>query len=233
MLTITASVTGTALVASPTAALGLTYTVADSDAFINRGTVTVDWGDGRSEVAVTGALPLGPTTVQHGYSPGTYILAVRATNYRSPRPDTAVFTQTLVVTAATSATLAEIEPVVFGPILPRDDGFPSADVWNHNMANDGVILESSLRMLLLTRRGERIADPNYGSNVGALVFSLNTADLPGVIRDEITRAVSAYEPRVELITCNVVQQGRTVLVTAEFKSLLSRKNLVLNFGFAT
>lgn len=233
MLTVTASVTGTALVASPTAVLGLTYTVADTDPYISNATVTVDWGDGRAETSITAALPIGPTTVQHGYAPGRYVLAVRASNYRSPRPDTAIFTQALVVTAATSATVVEAQPVVYGPILPRDDGFPSAEVWNHNVANDGVVLESSLRMLLLTRRGERIGDPNYGSNLGALIFSLNTADLPAVIRDEISRAVSAYEPRVELTSCNVVQQGRTVLVTTEFKSLLSRKNLVLNFGFST
>jgi phage baseplate assembly protein W len=232
MLTVAASVTGVELVAAPTAVLGLTYTVTDTDLYITQASVTVTWGDGQAEAAVVGALPLGPTTLGHGYLPGSYVLVVRAVNYRSPLADTASFTQVVTVTRATATAPATTTPVVSGPILPRDEGFPGAAVWDHNVAHDGLVLESSLRMLLLTRRGERVCDPTYGTSLGALVFSPSTDDLPALVRDEITRAVAAHEPRVEFVNCSVSRSGRDVYVLAEFRSLLSQQPLVLNLGFA-
>ncbi len=233
MLTIVATVSGVTLVAAPAAQLVLTYTVADSDLFITSARAVVDWGDGSAQEVTSGAPPLGPTTLRHGYQAGQYVVTVRAQNYRSPTPDTALYQQRITVAVA-NAGAPDAPPVIFGPILPRTQGFPSVSTWSFNVGRDAVNLESSLRMLLLTRRGERLYDPNYGTNLSALVFALNTDDLGQAIRTEIAQAVAAYEPRVELLNAATVKGAdkKSVIVTAEFRSLLSGQPIVLDFSVA-
>lgn len=230
MITISASLSATQLVASPTAQLSLTYSIADDNPYLTRAGAVVEWGDGTQDTAAWTAVPYPAVVLVHGYQPGVYVVKIRAYNYKSPTPDTAVYTAEIAVRSATPTPRGA--PIVAGPILPRDQGFPSAASWSYNMGTDGVILESSLRMLLLTRKGERVYDPQYGTNLWRLVFNPNTDELPGEISNEISTAVAANEPRVDFVSASTRREGKVVRVQAEFTNKLTRQRFVLNVGFA-
>ncbi|EJF07099.1 phage baseplate assembly protein W [Thiovulum sp. ES] len=57
----------------------------------------------------------------------------------------------------------------------------------------------SLKNLILTRKGERLFNPEYGSNVHKLLFELYSDEIAFSIYNEILNAVSRWEQRVIII----------------------------------
>ena len=54
-------------------------------------------------------------------------------------------------------------------------------------------VQSDLINLLLTQKGERLDNPNFGSNLHKFLFRQNTADLEPLLDEEIRNAFKAYE----------------------------------------
>ena len=55
----------------------------------------------------------------------------------------------------------------------------------------------------MTSPGEKIFDPDFGSNIGEILFE-NIDEITAVsIQEEIENSLSNYEPRVEIIDVNV------------------------------
>lgn len=54
-------------------------------------------------------------------------------------------------------------------------------------------VQSDLINLLLTQKGERLDNPNFGSNLNKFLFRQNTADLEPLLEDEIRGAFKEYE----------------------------------------
>ena len=116
----------------------------------------VDWNDGTLPVHYPSASPTAtqasPLTlsVRRDLPLGTYAIRVTARNNRAlPEQVTVTFLATV------SALGLDADPprYVFGPILPRDEGVPNRQTWNLDTGSDLLILESSVRMLLLTAKG--------------------------------------------------------------------------------
>ena len=56
---------------------------------------------------------------------------------------------------------------------------------------------------MLTTPGEKIFDPDFGSNIGEILFE-NIDEITAVsIKEEIQNSLENYEPRVELIDVDV------------------------------
>ena len=55
---------------------------------------------------------------------------------------------------------------------------------------------SNLKNLILTRRGERIMQPLFGTNLQDSLFEQNTAQLKNNIADSITSAINFWLPYV-------------------------------------
>lgn len=55
------------------------------------------------------------------------------------------------------------------------------------------IIRSALTMLLTTRPGERVMEPEYGSRLYDLVFEQNDAILEGFARTEVVEAIQRWE----------------------------------------
>lgn len=232
MLSLATTFSATTLTANPGASLGLVVAVSDTDTFITSVGATIDWGDGQTDSFGPVAAPYGPVTWVHSYTPGVYQVRVTARNYKTPTAATTVAQQAVTVLAATRVA-SDTPAIVFGPILPRVQGSPSADSWNFNLGRDGFVLESSLLMLFLTACGERVYDRDYGSNLRQLIFMPDDADLVALARQEVARASAAYEPRVELVGVSTSRVGtRGLQINAEFISRLSRQPLVLNLAYA-
>ena len=83
-------------------------------------------------------------------------------------------------------------PIRMGNTGFFDQTFSSIDEAKSNMIN-----------LLLTRKGERPMQPNFGTNIYNYLFDQMTGDLANIIEQEITSAVSTWLPYVELITVEV------------------------------
>jgi phage baseplate assembly protein W len=66
------------------------------------------------------------------------------------------------------------------------------------LKNEAAI-SRSIRNLVLTYPGEKFFNPSLGSKISRSLFE-NMDDLSlSIIRDEVIRTISEYEPRVELI----------------------------------
>jgi phage baseplate assembly protein W len=62
----------------------------------------------------------------------------------------------------------------------------------------------SLRNLVLTSQGERFFNQNLGSRVSRSLFENIDEISAGIIKDEIENTINNYEPRVELISVDVI-----------------------------
>jgi phage baseplate assembly protein W len=66
-------------------------------------------------------------------------------------------------------------------------------------------IDEAIRIILMTRKGERPMRPEFGSDLHEIVFAPNDASTAGLARRYVFEALARWEPRIE------VQE-----VTAEF-----------------
>jgi phage baseplate assembly protein W len=59
-------------------------------------------------------------------------------------------------------------------------------------------IKSNVKNLLLTKRGERVMQPAFGSGLQELLFDFNDDSLPGKIEDAITNALEQWLPYVTI-----------------------------------
>ena len=59
-------------------------------------------------------------------------------------------------------------------------------------------LKSNIKNLLLTVRGERLSQPNFGCGLQELLFDLNTPDLEEKIYNAISSAIEYWIPQVQI-----------------------------------
>ena len=70
------------------------------------------------------------------------------------------------------------------------------------LKNENAIAKA-VRNIVSTTPGEKFFDPEFGSNVGEILFE-NVDDITAVsIQDEIRNCLNNYEPRVDLIDVDV------------------------------
>lgn len=212
------------------AVLQLAATVSDTDPYITSLGYTIDWGDGSRLTLDRQANPTLPVQ-EHLYTPGSYVATLTARNYRTT-PQTARYRYAFSVQAPSTGPVAGVAPVIFGPIAPRQSGFPNKSQWNFNMGSDAILIESSLRMILLTEKGERVMNPDFGVSLRRFVFSPNAPDLESDVRQEITQAVSRYEPRATLQNLAIARQGRQLDVQAEFTTTVDQNTLTIALGIS-
>lgn len=191
---------------------------------------TLNWNDGSIPTvydAVAGTLTIDE---DKGLTNGVYIVNVIGQNYKAPTPD--VVAVNFPINVIQEATKAPPPKLIFGPILPRDSGFPNADQWLYNTESDLLILESSVRMLLLTAKGERLMEPEYGTNIRRILFEQNINGIEAAIQEEIVSALTVWEPRLQLQSISVVRnRDLSVTVTCAFLSKLSTQGFDINLEF--
>ena len=66
-------------------------------------------------------------------------------------------------------------------------------------------VSSNIKNLLLTKRGERILHPEFGSGLQELLFDFNNDELPTRIEDTITEALEQWLPYVTIDSIDVEQ----------------------------
>ena len=68
------------------------------------------------------------------------------------------------------------------------------------LKKDNDAVKRSIRNIMLTNNYERPFKPNFGANLRGLLFELADDVTKFEIRKQITEAIEAYEPRVEVDT---------------------------------
>ncbi len=102
------------------------------------------------------------------------------------------------------------------------------------MVSDEEDIEQSLKILLSTRHGERIIQPEYGCNLDVLLFEPINTSLITFVKDLIEKAILYHEPRIDLkkidIKTDQVLEG-LLLIEMEYviRTTNSRYNLVYPF----
>lgn len=193
-------------------------------------TGTLNWNDGGLPVTFFGAGTVAITDTR-SLKAGNYVVKVEGRNFKAPSPDRVQVQLGLLVRQ--QRTEADPPRNVYGPILPRDTGYPNVNQWAFSLGSDIQILESSVKMLLLTELGERVMEPEYGTNIKRLLFEANVSAIESAIQEEIVRATTRWEPRVALRSLTVQRTNdRAVVVTAVFTSKLTQQpfRAVLNFA---
>ena len=66
------------------------------------------------------------------------------------------------------------------------------------MTSDELDIQRSLQILLTTRPGERVMQPDYGCNLDEMVFEPMTTTFKTHRREMVKTAILYYEPRLEL-----------------------------------
>ena len=113
------------------------------------------------------------------------------------------------------------------PLLPDETGGLGYTSGEQNV-------EQSLRILLLTRLGERVMRPDYGSEAPRLVFAPGSEQYLRLLESTVRVAVRDFEPRVELIEVRAeaepADESRvTVSIDYRVRPTNSRLNLVFPF----
>ena len=76
-----------------------------------------------------------------------------------------------------------------------EDGKRRGDVYKRH---DLRSIDQSVENILLTAKGEKPFDPDFGSNLRRLLFELNTSVTASMVENEIKTALRVYEPRVNV-----------------------------------
>lgn len=194
-------------------------------------TGTLYWDDGSQPIVYNGTTAHSLTiNTYRNLQPGSYMVKVEAHNYKTPVWDTVGVNFPFVVKSSAQGPIAP--PIVYGPILPKDTGYPNPDQWLWNRGENIEILASSVKMLLTTSKGERIMQPEYGTNLRLILFELETTGIESMVQQEIIDALTKWEPRVILQFLTVEKSGeREITVNATFVSKLNQKDFMIPMVF--
>ncbi len=79
---------------------------------------------------------------------------------------------------------------------------------NHNLYGKDLIIEDLMNNLM-TRKGERVMMPTYGSIIHDLIFEPLTPELSDLIRKDINQIVDS-DPRVTISTLNITDENHAI-----------------------
>jgi phage baseplate assembly protein W len=98
-----------------------------------------------------------------------------------------------------------------------------------------VQIKSNLINLLLTAKGERVMNPNFGCNIHRQLFEQLTTETEQKIINSIIEAVNTFIPEVTLL--NIVVNPNTdfnsISVTVDYKIIMSNKKDQVTIQFET
>ena len=67
------------------------------------------------------------------------------------------------------------------------------------LASNEQDIEQAIRIILGTRRGERVMRPDFGCRVHDLIFEPRDATTAGLVRSYVQEALEFWEPRIQLV----------------------------------
>jgi len=202
--------------------------VAEDDTNLSSRLVSaqLDWGDGLSPTLFgpePESLTLASPRATRELPVGTFVVVLTATNFRAPVPDVIVRSGSVTVTSGALATRGTSGLV--GPGLPTDGDID----WSFTLKHDTALLASDVRMLLLTRVGERVLAPTYGTKLWKVLFEpFDHSTIESMVVEDVTQTLSAWEQRVALLNTSVTwEDNRTASLHLVLLSRLNKQQFSL------
>jgi phage baseplate assembly protein W len=102
------------------------------------------------------------------------------------------------------------------------------------LVRDQQDIEEAIRLILLTRKGERPMRPEFGCEIHDLVFSSNDESTAGLARRYVQEALARWEPRIRVTGVTArpdPQNAGRLMISIDFQipALNSVRNLVFPF----
>jgi phage baseplate assembly protein W len=99
------------------------------------------------------------------------------------------------------------------------------------MTSDEADIQLSLQILLATRKGERVMQPDYGCNLDEMVFEPMTTTFKTYISEMVKTAILYYEARIDLYSVQVDDSQETngvilLIISYTVRTTNSRFNFV-------
>ena len=94
--------------------------------------------------------------------------------------------------------------------------------------HDAVL--SNLKNLILTEKGERYMQPNFGTNIRSVLFENNTNDIRDILQDTIQEDIEHWLPYVNLTNLDVTPSAdmHSLNIRLYFKITSIGANVVIN-----
>ncbi len=86
--------------------------------------------------------------------------------------------------------------------------------WMFPKTVDVPLIRSAIRMLLATKRGERVMRPSTGSNLHRIPFEQNDPTAGNALRQEVTDVIRLQEPRATVRSVKTTRTGHDLQVSA-------------------
>lgn len=92
-------------------------------------------------------------------------------------------------------------------------------------------IRESVRIILFTNLGERIMEPNFGSDIRKYVFSPSSDGTYALLGAEIQRAIMEWEPRVKDVSVDIrpSKDGEAVRVDVNLAKVTDDEMLRLSY----
>ena len=81
---------------------------------------------------------------------------------------------------------------------------PAGDVFKKT---DAAAVKQAVKNLLLTSRGEKPFQPDFGADLNEVLFNLDTEFDPDFVQDLIAEAIKNFEPRALVLSVSVSTDG--------------------------
>ena len=76
--------------------------------------------------------------------------------------------------------------------------------------SDVLVLKTSVINILMTRKGERVMHPTFGSDVPDSVFELNDNMLIAVLGEAVREAIEEWDDRIEFVEFTAERSEHTI-----------------------
>ena len=87
-------------------------------------------------------------------------------------------------------------------------------------AEGAELIEQSIWLILSTSPGRRVMRPEFGCGIHDYVFASNTANLRATIAAEVERALTRFEPRIDVLAVRArtsADSDSTLLVHIDYR----------------
>jgi len=120
-----------------------------------------------------------------------------------------------------------------GLSFPPRVGADGRMVWSVGEVN----IRESIRVILMTQFTERPHMPEFGGNLATFLFEPNTVTTRSLLRDQISRALARWEPRITVDAVAVEPdpsdpQAAIATITYKLVTTAARERVSINISLA-
>jgi phage baseplate assembly protein W len=134
-----------------------------------------------------------------------------------------------VVSRADRTSLIKRKEIVYRDFLPSV--LFNDDTNDLNLIENEDSVKQSIINILLTNTGERVFNPNFGSEINKMLFENITPQTSSTLTSLIKAAIENFEPRAQLheVQCTPSPDENAYAVTVVFSTINRTEPITLDF----